>query len=244
MRKRERVWFVEEDLGRLADKHFKLLYASEDVGINLGYWDDIHAVITEEQNLKLPAPITTKEVKAAVFDINPDKCPGPDGMNAFFFQQFWDSMREDITDMVKIFLRTGKLEDGINKTNICLIPKKLNAKKLVDFRPISLCNIAYNIVSKLLSKRLKSVLSWIITKSQAAFVEDQRISDNILIAHELLHALNSNNSCSRDFIAVKTDLSKAFDRVEWPFLEKATKTLGFSDDRCAIIMECVTSVQY
>jgi len=131
-----------------------------------------------------------------------------------------------------------------HKTNICLIPKKLDAKKLGEFRPISLCNVAYKIVSKLLSKRLKTILPWIITESQAAFVEDKLISDNILIAHELLHALNSNNSCSRDFIAIKTDLSKAFDRVEWTFLNKAMKTLGFSDVWCAMIMECVTSVQH
>lgn len=130
------------------------------------------------------------------------------------------------------------------KKNNYLIPKKLNAKKLVDFRPISLRNVAYKIVSKLLRKHLKSVLPWIITESQAAFVEDRLISDNILIAHELLHTLNSNNNCLRDFIEVKTDLSKAFDRVEWAFLEKAMKTLGFSDAWCALIMECVTSVQY
>lgn len=199
-------WFDEDNIGKIADRHFKLLYSSEDVGIGLDSWSDIPPIITEEQNISLVAPATKEEVKAAVFDINPNKYPGPESMNGFFFQQFWETMSEDIFTMVNNFLSTGKLEDGINKTNICLIPKKLEAKKLVDFRPISLCNISYKIVSKLLSKRLKSVLPDLITETQAAFVEDRLISDNILVAHELLHALNSNNSCSRDYIAVKTDL--------------------------------------
>ena len=240
----DKEWFAGEDLGRLADSHFKLLYSSEDVGITLEDWNSIPAIVTEEQNAQLMAQISREEVREAVFDINPHKCPGPDVMNGFFFQQFWDTMGDDLTSMAQEFLITGKLEEGINKTNICLVPKKLEAKRLVEFRPISLCNVAYKIVSKVLSKRLKSVLPWIITETQAAFVEDRLISDNILIAHELLHALNSNNSCSREYIAVKTNLSKAFDRVEWSFLEKAMRALGFSDAWCRTIMECVTSVSY
>lgn len=200
--------------------------------------------MTDDQNANLMMLPTTEEIRAAVFDINPNKCPGPDGMNGHFFQQFWETMSSEITTMITCFFNTGKLEEGINKTNICLVPKKLGAKQLDQFRPISLCNVVYKIVSKLLSNRLKKILPNIITETQAAFVEDRLISDNILIAHELLHALNSNNRCSREHIAINTYLSKAFDRVEWSFLEKAMRTLGFSEEWCKLIMECVTSVSF
>ncbi|XP_048605758.1 uncharacterized protein LOC106359240 [Brassica napus] len=133
----DKEWFAEEDLGRLADSHFKLLYSSEDVGITLEDWNSIPAIVTEEQNAQLMAQISREEVREAVFDINPHKCPGPDGMNGFFFHQFWDTMGDDLTSMAQEFLRTGKLEEGINKTNICLVPKKLEAKRLVEFRPIT-----------------------------------------------------------------------------------------------------------
>lgn len=192
----------------------------------------------------LMRPISIEEVREAVFDINPNKCPGPDGMNGFFFQQFWETMSANIMKMVEEFFRTGKLEEDINKTSICLVPKKLYAKRLEEFRPISLCNVAYKVISKLLSKCLKCVLPGVITETQAEFVEDRLIFDNILVAHELLHALNSNNKCSKEHIAIKTYLSKAFDRVEWSFLEKAMNTLGFSTEWCKLSMVCVTSVQY
>lgn len=70
-----REWFDEEDLGKIADRHFKLLYSSEDIGLNSESWREIPSIITEEQNEMLLAPITREEVRAAVFDINPNKCP-------------------------------------------------------------------------------------------------------------------------------------------------------------------------
>lgn len=65
-----------------------------------------------------------------------------------------------------------------------------------------------------------------------------------MVGQELLHALKSNNKCSKEFIAVKTDISKAYDRVEWSSLRMAMKTLGFSEQWCQLIMACVTSAQY
>lgn len=113
----------------------------------------------------LMRPISIEEVREVVFDINPNKCPRPDCMNGFFFQQFWETMSANIMKMVEEFFRTGKLEEDINKTSICLVPKKLYEKRLEEFRPISLCNVAYKIISKLLSKRLKCVLPGVITET-------------------------------------------------------------------------------
>jgi len=132
----------------------------------------------------------------------------------------------------------------MNKTNICLIPMKCKAERLTDFRLISLCNVICKIIGKLLASRLKKVLPLIISESQAAFVQGRLISDNILVAHELLHALSSNNKCSEEFIVVKTDISKAYDRVEWNFLHDTLEALGFNTRWVSLIMECVKSVRY
>ncbi|KAG7572302.1 Endonuclease/exonuclease/phosphatase superfamily [Arabidopsis suecica] len=239
-----REWTADVDLGRVAEVYFKRLFASEDVGYEIEELEILEPSVTEQMNSTLLAPVTKEEVKVATFSINPYKCPGPDGMNGFLYQQFWDNMGDQLTGMVQTFFNTGILEEDMNKTNICLIPKKLKAEKMVDFRPISLCNIVYKVIGKLLASRLKKILPSLISESQEAFVQGRLISDNILIAHELLHALSSSNKCSEEFIAIKTDISKAYDRVEWPFLEKAMQSLGFADEWIQLIMACVKSVKY
>lgn len=228
----------------MAEQYFKKLFASEDVGVELEEWAEIPTLLTQVQNDALMAPVSKDEVRRAVFDINPSKCTGPDGMSGHFFQQFWETGGDVITSMVHRFFATGVMEEGINNTNICLIPKVLTANRMSEYRPISLCNVAYKIVSKLMAKRLKRVLPSVISETQAAFVEGRLISDNVLVAHELLHALSSDNKCSSEFSAIKTDISKAYDRVEWSFLDRAMKVLGFSESWRGLIMSSVSSVRY
>lgn len=237
-------WFADKDLGRVAEMYFKSLFASDDVGLDLIEWQEMPKLVTPEQNIHLMKPVLMEEVKRAVFDINPGKCPGPDGMTGYFFQQFWETSGEEVTAMVQKFFRTGVLEAEMNDTNICLIPKTITSKKMCEYRPISLCNVAYKVVSKLMAKRLKKVLPNVVSETQADFVEGRLISDNILVAHKLLHALSSDNKCASEFIAINTDISKAYDRVEWSFLEKAMEAMGFSEEWRRLIMCCVSSVRY
>ena len=129
------------------------------------------------------APVTMEKVKKAVFGINPYKCPGPDGMSGHFFQQFWETSGEDLTKMMQKKIETGVLEEGMNNTNICLIPKTLTTKKMCKCRHISLCNVAYKIISKQMARKLKKVLPTIISEKHAAFVKGRLISNNILVVH-------------------------------------------------------------
>ena len=105
-------WFSEEDLGRVAENYFKKLFASESVGFELEEWSEIPTMLSPSQNDALMAPITKEEVRKAVFEINPTKCPGQDGMNGFFFQQFWETNGDDITATIQRFFESGDLEGG------------------------------------------------------------------------------------------------------------------------------------
>ncbi|XP_024013148.1 uncharacterized protein LOC112087460 [Eutrema salsugineum] len=240
-------WFAEKDFGRIAEKYFKTLFSSEDIGVCENILNEIHRYekrISQAQNDDVIKPVSREEVKKTVFDINPSKCPGPDGMNGFFYQQFWEDIGDEITSMVQDFFTTGIMGNGVNKTIICLIPKKMKANKMADFRPISLSNVAYKVIAKVLASRIKGLLPAIVSELQAAFVKGRLITDNILVVHELLHALRSKNKCSEEFIAIKTDISKAYDRVEWSFLRMALRILGFNEWCIHLIMMCVKTVSY
>lgn len=116
------------------------------------------------------------------------------------------------------------------------------ASDMSNYRPISLCSVAYKLISKIMCQHLQQCLASIISESQAAFVPRRKISDNILVAHELVSALYSKIDCSYQYVAVKADISKAYDRVEWSFLEATMTQLGFDSRWVALTMECVRPV--
>ena len=92
-----------------------------------------------------------EEIKEATFAINPEKAAGPDGMTSLFYQRFWTTVGNDVCAMVRNFFETGELDERLNRTNICLIPKTDRPESMTEFRPISLCNVGYKIISKIFS---------------------------------------------------------------------------------------------
>ena len=120
-------------------------------------------------------------------------------------------MGKDISTSVLSFLNSASLPKNLNYTFITLIPKAKNPVLVSEFRSISLCNVLYKIFSKVLANRLKKILPHIITEHQSAFTKDHLISDNILIAFESLHCLHHHKSSKDGFMALKLDMSKAYD---------------------------------
>ena len=165
-------------------------------------------------------------------------------MSAIFFHKYWDIVGHSITNMVLNVLNSNMPIAEINKTNIALFPKTNQPSKIVEFRPINLCNTTYKLVSKVLANRLRPILLSIITENQSAFIPDHLISDNVLVAFEFMHYLNHKDDGKENYMSIKLDMSKAFNRVEWNFIKEVMEKMGFAKKWVDLIMLCISSVSY
>ena len=146
------------------------------------------------------------------------------------------------TQAVLDFFYHGKLLKEVSNTIISSVPKIPNPTSLHDYKPISCCNVAYKCITKILAKRLLSVLPSLISGEQSAFVPGRCIADNILLAYELVHGYHSRKGLPR--YVLKVDLLKAFDSVEWHFLHVVLRDFHFPPWIADRIMSCVSSVRF
>ncbi|KAK6146582.1 hypothetical protein DH2020_020451 [Rehmannia glutinosa] len=200
--------------------------------------------VTASMNTQMTQPYSANEVRKALKEMHPFKSPGPDGMSPVFYQKFWHIVGNDVTNTVLNFLNNLDISHISNFTHIVLIPKLKKADILTQFRPISLCNVVYKLASKCIANRIQYFLPDIISESQSAFIPGRLITDNILLAYETHHFMRSKTSSSRGLMSVKLDMSKAFDRVEWPFLLAVLKALGFDDAVIHLIHLCISSTAF
>lgn len=142
-------------------------------------------------------------------------------------------------EVTKIF-EERVVPEFLNETIISLIPKTLNLESLSNYRPISLCNTIYKIVSKIIVGRLRPHLDRLICPNQAAFVLGRRGLDNVVIAQELLHSLDTKKG-KVGFMAIKVDLAKAYDRLEWSFVHHALNAFRLPQMLIDLIMSCISS---
>jgi hypothetical protein len=159
--------------------------------------------ITPAMNQQLCAPYSALEVRQALFQMHPSKSPGLDGMSCLFFQKFWHIINEDVIGAVLSILHSGHVLHKINFMHVVLIPKINDPHNVSDYCPISLCNVIYKIISKVLANRLKGLLDSVISESQSAFVPGRLITDNVAVAFELLHGLKSKQTGKKGQMVVK-----------------------------------------
>lgn len=145
--------------------------------------------------------------------MNPDKSPGPNGMTPAFFQKHWDIVGSEVVELTSKFFRDRELLEGLNETNLVLIPKTKDPSQVGDLRLISLCNVLVKIITKVMANRLKGLLELVISDTQSAFIPGRLISDNIMISYEVMQYLKRKKYGKEGYMAVKLDMSKAYDRI-------------------------------
>ncbi|XP_074298556.1 uncharacterized protein LOC141629455 [Silene latifolia] len=190
----------------------------------------------------LNRPVTTDEIKKCLFSIPSNKSPGPDGYSSHFYKDAWDIVGNDICEAVINFFDTGKLLTQINSTVITLIPKIDRPTSVKHYRPISCCNVLYKIISKLLCSRLALILPDLICKTQGAFVKGRSILENILICQDLIRQYNRGKASPRCLF--KLELQKAYDSIEWAFVDQMLEALLFPEKFRRMIMLCISTPTY
>ncbi|XP_074314641.1 uncharacterized protein LOC141649868 [Silene latifolia] len=216
----------DEAFSRVANNYFTELFTSVRPSDFEDVLQGIEGRVTDRMNLLLRADYREEEIVEALNQMDPLKAPG-----------------SDVVSTVLHILNGNESAKPLNKTNIVLIPKKKAPDKIRDFRPISLCNVAYKLVSKVLANRLKLFLNEIVSENQSAFTPGRLISDNILMAFEVFHYMKNARS-KEGHMAIKLDMAKVYDRIEWDFLRKVLLVLRFDRSWVARVMDCVTSVTF
>ncbi|GJZ80932.1 RNA-directed DNA polymerase, eukaryota, reverse transcriptase zinc-binding domain protein [Tanacetum coccineum] len=148
----------------------------------------------------------------------------PDGFSSKNFKKAWHVVGDDVCMAIKEFFHNWKLLGEVDATLISLVPKIETPTKVSDFRPIACCNVIYKCISKILTNMIKNSLCKVVSPNQSAFILGRQITDNILISQELLRGYNWNNGAKR--VSFKIDIQKAYDTMNWDFLEKTLVLFG------------------
>jgi Reverse transcriptase (RNA-dependent DNA polymerase) len=171
--------------------------------------------VSPEENAMLCVPFSSEEIHKALFQMNPNKAPGPDGFSVLFYQTYLDLIKEDIVSMFNDFHCNNFDISHLNCALICLIPKINDPTNIKQFRPISVLNCSYKFFSKVLANRLYPVLDRLIGPNQLAFLKGHYILDAVVTAHEVLHHVKLHKEQG---ILLKLDFEKAFDNVNWSYI--------------------------
>lgn len=175
---------------------------------------------------RLSKPIFRDEVHTTIFATKPLKALEVDGLPTAFFQQHWDMVGDSICDMVMKAFQGMELEKGLNKTLLILIPKVHWPASVKEFRAISLLNVSFKLITKIMADILKDIMPYLISNTQASFVEGCNISDNIILAEEVIYSMSKKKG-KTGLMTIKVDLENAYDRISWDVIEDTLFDMGW-----------------
>jgi hypothetical protein len=235
-------WCTDDNtLREEAQLYFKTLFCSNDLNPCNGEIDGLQGpTLNEEACHSLTKQVTNEEVTRALNQMHPFKAPGPDGFQGIFFKQYWHIIGEDVVSLISTAFETGSFPSTLSETLIALIPKTDCPKNFKEFRPISLCNTTYKLITKIMVNRLRPFLDQIVGPFQSSFIPGRGTTNNAIILQEAIHSMRKSKRKKGDMV-FKIDLEKAYDNVSWDFLQACLTQNGFPPVTVKLIMYCVTS---
>ncbi|XP_073035927.1 uncharacterized protein [Primulina eburnea] len=230
----------EFEIQKLIVDFYKNLYRTSE-GEGSGIEDLEWCPLASTEAERLEENFSEEEIRAAVFECDGSKAPGPDGFTMAFYQKNWDTVKPDLLKVFAEFFDGGIINGITNETYICLIPKKKEAMRIKDFRPISLVTSLYKIMAKVLTNRLKKVMHNTIAQTQCAFIKGRQITDCCLIANEVVE---EHRRKKKQGWVLKVDFEKAYDNVDWRYLDFVLLKKGFGERWRKWIKGCISNVSF
>lgn len=163
-----------------------------------------------------------------------------DGFHAQFFQNNWQVVGVETTEFIQTIFITSRIPMDLTRVKLVLIHKAPNPESVYQFRPISVCNTLYKLLTKILVNKLKPFLHAMIHPSQAGFVPGRRVTDNYVITQELIHYISQRKGNTYLMVA-KIDLDKAYDKLEQSFIKYILLFYHFPAPIIDLIMACIAS---
>lgn len=186
----------------------------------------------------MTSPFSIEEVEEAIWSCEGNKSPGPDGFNFNFIKSCWSTIKGEILGVLDQFHANGRFPKASTSSFVALIGKKKNPQELTDFRPISLIECIYKIISQILAMRLKGVLSGIISSTQTAFIKGRQILDGVLVANEVI---NFAKKKKKPLYLFKLDFEKAYGLVCWKFLDYMMERTRFCEKWRSWMKACIST---
>ena len=193
-----------------------------------------------EASHRLLEDVTKDEVWNALKFMKAFKSPRPDGFQPFFFKKFWRIVSDDVWRLVRNAFQEGNFDTRVLETLIVLIPKVEVPDRFSQYRPISLCNVTYKLLTKVLVNRLQPFLDSIIGPFQSSFLLERGTTDNAIIAQEVINLMHKSKR-KKGSLAIKIDLHKAYDSVDWAFLRQTLVDFRFPEKIIDLVMFCVSA---
>jgi hypothetical protein len=200
-------WSSERhEIGNYFTSHFQFVFNSSRPNLDEDLLSLFGNCISHEENATICEIPTEQEIFIALSEMGSTKAPS---FTALFYKKYWHIVKEEILSSVRDFFGKNNLLKEQNHTFIALVPKKLGASSVHQFHHISLCNVFYKIISKILANRFKALLHHFISPFQSAFVPSRTIQDNIILVHKLFNSIKSKRGRG-GLMAVKIDMEKSF----------------------------------
>jgi hypothetical protein len=179
-----------------------------------------------------------EEVEKEVMEMSKGKFPGQDNFTTDFFQACWSTIKHDVWALVEEYRKFTNVLPSLDTTLLAFIPKEEKEEDPSKFKPISLCNVVYKIITKVIENHLKLILPYLISLEKTNYVEGCQILDGIILVHEMIHSLKNTKSSG---MLMKLDMSKAFDKISWKYIQCIIRAFGFFPTWVKWIMSLTSS---